>query len=1421
MKNKDFFIVGIGASAGGLDAIQQLFDNIPVETGMAFVIVQHLSPNFKSLMPELLSKHTSMKIFTAENNQTIEPNCIYLNQKNKNLHIKGKQLILTEKSPRPNLNLPIDIFFHTLGEEHKDNSVGVILSGTGSDGSRGIKTIKEAGGIIIVQEPDSAQFDGMPNTSIATNLVDFILPPKKIAQTLLKIPNYRINLTEEEEEVKSNEVIYYQILELVHKHTSIDFKQYKKNTLLRRLEKRMNIHNFTKLYDYLSYLKGNSKEISLLKQDFLIGVTSFFRDVEVFELLRTKLVPELCNNFESTEDPIRVWVAGCSTGEEVYTIAILLDEYIKRERLNIDYKIFGTDIDEDALEIAGNAVYSPNSVSEIDREYVENYFINDSGNMKVIKRIRERIVFSKHNLLKDPPFIRMDLISCRNLLIYFEAILQKKVLMNFQFALKKDAFLVLGNSESLGHQSKYFKLVNSKWKIYKCVVDTKRMPMEEVLQDRISTLSLKSRETQIQPSFEYRFKQNPENVFYKYMGQQYSPAMVFTDTDFNILFVNGDITTRLSVNQGVFQSNLLRLVSKEMATIIRSGIRKVEKENAEVIISDVDNKIGNQDYFFDLGFRKIIDFEGVGDVYVIHFSNDKQKTPKKTITLKNTEGDGISKQRVAELEDELKENKSQLQNVVEQLETSNEELQSSNEELMASNEELQSTNEELQSVNEELYTVNAEIQEKNRELSYLNDDVNNLLNATEIGTLFLDVDLRIRKFTPALQKHFNLKVEDEGRSIASFASNFPEEYRQTMISDCSNVLENLKSIESEVCDQDGVTFLRRISPFITTDKKIDGLVITFVNISYMLKVEQELRNSEKRYKTVFDTAGLGISTVSTKGQLLSVNPELENILGYSSAELVNMTFPEFTYPDDIEADMAQYTSLMKGDIDSYKMDKRYIHKDGHTIWGQLTVTTAKDEQNNILYSVALIKDISDRKQWEKALLEAKEKAELNEKRYKDLITNVNIGVVVHGRDSGIVFNNDKAGELLGIKTDQLNGVKAIDPRWKFVHEDNTQMAIDDYPVSRVINSKKVLQNQILGAVQEKNDIVWLLVNGFPVVDSNNEIQEVLISFIDITESKNAEQEIQKSEKKFKALFEGISDAVLVHPFQEKGFGKFIECNSIACERYGYSKEELLQLSASDLNSEKLDKEQGHAIKREKLLNQKQQIIEGIHRKKDGTEIPVEINAHIFDYNGVPHIMTLVRDITDRKKAEEEILKEKQFVERIANTSPNGIYIYDIHKGTNIFMNYRYSKILGYSIDEINALSKDEFFTLFHPDDLPAVKEHMAQLILDREFLPIEYRFKHKNGQWLWCYSVDSPFEIDEKGNVKSIIGSFIDLSDKKAFENELKEAKQKAEVANIYKDQFLANMSHEIRTPMNGVVGFADLLDDENIDFETRKRYIA
>ncbi|MFD1615733.1 chemotaxis protein CheB [Gelatiniphilus marinus] len=1099
-KNPNFYVVGIGASAGGLDAIQTLFDHVPNNTGMAFIIIQHLSPDFKSLMPELLSKHTSMPIYTAKEKQIIKPNCIYLNQRTKNLHIKGKKLYLLDKGPKHNLNLPIDIFFHTLGEEYKEKAIGVILSGTGTDGSRGIRTIKEGGGTIVVQDPVSAQFDGMPNSALATNIVDYVLAPEKIAEIFNKTQANKPLLTKDFHENPSNDTIVNDILTMVYKYSGIDFREYKKNTLLRRLEKRMNINNIEHLVDYATFLSSNLNEKQTLKEDFLIGVTRFFRDTEAFQELRTKVIPELCKSKNSTEI-IRVWIAGCSTGEEVYSIAILIDDYIKTHKLNLDFKIFATDIDPKALTIASLGTYHINIVNEIEKPYLEHYFLKTGDRIQIIKRLREKIVFSNHNLISDPPFIRMDLISCRNLLIYFDNKIQKKVMHNFQFALNQFAYLFLGNSESLGDIAKFFKAIDVKWKIFQNISQAKHIPSHSNTMERISTFSYK---TPVQPLSINPSKplESTELIFHKYLSKKFSPSLIFIDKTFNILFIKGDAGKRLSHNEGVFQNNLLKIVSKDVATVIRSGIRRLESEKQDIVIKGIVNKIKEAYFTFDLKFHKPPPDEGLETCYVIEFSEDKAHGKSAPLEIKNVDVDEVSNQRLEDLENELKIVKTELQNAIEELETSNEELQSSNEELMASNEELQSTNEELQSVNEELYTVNSEMQEKNKALTNLSNDVTNLLDNTDIATLFLDTDLRIRKFTPALKEVFNLHEADHGRSISTFTSNFDEATRTSIIEDSKLVLKKLITIEKQVTDKNHNYYLKRISPFITSSKSIDGVVITLDNINRLIETKKELVQKDKAYHNLFKNLNEGFIhakiITNNKGEpidweYIDVNPAYEKLLGLKAKDLIGKKVLDIlpNLKDDPNKWIQKYgeTALtgkdqtLEGYV--YPLDKYFF----------VNVFSPKKGE-----FAGTISDFTNLKEKEKALI----KSESELKRVQE-ITRV-------------------GSWFFDVKTDQVRWTKQLYQIYGFdaslpipPYSDHQKLFTEESwkTLSEAVeNTRKTGKpyNIELKIIKENGKNGWILSHGEAVKDAQGNIIALRGAAQDITQQKQNEEELIKAKK---------------------------------------------------------------------------------------------------------------------------------------------------------------------------------------------------------------------------------------------------------------------------------------------------------------------
>lgn len=584
----------------------------------------------------------------------------------------------------------------------------------------------------------------------------------------------------------------------------------------------MNLQNIGTLQDYHKYVVSNQDELKILQQEFLIGVTNFFRDPDAFDIIKHTAIPHICQEKNKLEN-IRIWVAGCSTGKEVYSLAILFDEYIRLNNLDLDIKIFATDVDKTALRKASSGSYPVNESEEIDPKYLDQYFVKSGDRIQIIKRLREKIVFSYHDVTNDPPFIQVDLITCRNLLIYLSSSTQQTVLSNFQFALNGNGFLFLGSSESLGKMESKFKTIDNKHRVFQCLKKRNQKFRSRSMAD----ISRPFHHTEV-PSFNlsssnrYHQSSQSELFYYKYLSKKYAPVTVFIDEEFNVNFVQGPFKKWFSQTDGLFTNNLLGLVPQELSTVIRNGVRRVIKLSKPITIKNLVIETETVSMTTDLYFEEVPNNEGNAKIFLVQFGESSNDFPAEQILLSNEDISNISKQRIEDLEYELKEKRIELQSVIEELETSNEELQSSNEELMSSNEELQSSNEELQSVNEELYTVNTEFQEKNKELENLNNDMNNLLNSTDIGTLFLDEDLNIRKFTPAIKKIFNLEERDYGRSIDSFASEFDDATRKKIIQDCQSALEDLKTFEGEVGDRKGNWYLHRISPLLPLIKRLKG-----------------------------------------------------------------------------------------------------------------------------------------------------------------------------------------------------------------------------------------------------------------------------------------------------------------------------------------------------------------------------------------------------------------------------------------------------------------------------------------------------------------------------------------------------------------------------------------------------------------------
>ncbi len=874
-----FYIVGIGASAGGLEALEAFFDNMPLSDEFAFVIIQHLSPDYKSLMPELLNRHTRFTIHQAEEGMRVQPGCIYLNQPKKNLIIFNDTLFFAPQEQ--GLNLPIDIFLRALAEDRGEKAIGVILSGTGTDGTRGIRAIKEAGGMVMVQDEESAQFDGMPRSALSTGIVDYVLAPERMPEELKSFiaGHYSLAKRGDAHDGPPPEDALAKILAMIRTKTGIDFSFYKPNTIVRRIERRMGINQIETAEQYIRFMESSPNEAHTLFKEILIGVTKFFREPDAFETIKTKVLPEIFKH-KKPNDAVRVWVAGCSTGEEAYSLAIVFSEYCEEHNLLNDIKIFSTDIDRDALDFASYGIYPESIVADISMQRLGRYFLKKGDSYQVKPAIREKVIFAYHNILKDPPFARTDLISCRNLLIYLQPPLQKRVLSNFQFSLNPDGFLFLGSSETVGDLSSYFKSVDIKWKILRNQGGRSRMNVETALAG--ADLAVRRYDQRKPAITSHTGRQSVSESLLEQAISRCLPPAVLVDSSRSVVHIFGEVSEYLRLPTGRMNTDVTKMAVKDIGIPLATGLQQTMRSGEDVTYRNIRASLGSRVTNLDMTIRHInVQDE---DYYMILLD----ERPEEKYDESEAEDYSIQahvQKRINDLEQELQFSKENLQATIEEVETSNEELQATNEELLASNEELQSTNEELQSVNEELLTVNAEYQKKITELTELNDDMDNLMASTEIGTIFFDSDLCVRKFTQPATKIFHLIKSDLGRPITHISHNL--EYGEFQ-EDVERVLRESAPREFEAQNKEGEWFLVRIMPYRTGGKEISGVVVSFVDITARKAYQEQLFQQSEMLHQVVETSPAATLMVDKDGAIRFVNKELVSLFGRSREELTSL-----------------------------------------------------------------------------------------------------------------------------------------------------------------------------------------------------------------------------------------------------------------------------------------------------------------------------------------------------------------------------------------------------------------------------------------------------------------------------------------------------------------------------------------------------
>jgi len=897
--SNDVTIVGIGASAGGLDALGQFFESFTQPSAMAFVVIQHLDPVHKCVLAELLQHKTNMNVSEAEDLMPVRPNSVYVIPPNKNMSIFKGKLHLFEIVKKDGISLPIDFFFRSLADENREKSIGIVLSGMGSDGSQGLLAIKEKGGVTLAQEPSDAKFSAMPQNAIDTAPIDIIAPAERLAEKLISHLSHNTTIPLFYDPDINDRSSFEKIVIILRSHTGNDFSQYKKNTFYRRIERRMSIHRINKISTYVRFLQENSSEMELLFKELLIGVTSFFRDSAVWDALRDKIFPEI---FDACPNGcvIRAWIPGCSTGEEAYSMAIIFKEALDGfgQKKDITLQIFATDLDGDAIEKARKGIFRASIAAEVSPERLSAFFIKTEDCYSINAGIREMVVFAPQNIIKDPPFTKLDIISCRNLLIYIEPELQQKILALFHYSLNKGGIMILGNAETTGASNEHFTAVNSKLRIYRAEASTANTEFTGFP----SSFSKPARLSPVEKTAHAKTPDNIQILADQLLLQSFLPASVLVTEKGDIVYIAGRTGKYLEPAAGKTNWNIFAMMREGLRNEFPFAFRKAQQTGEVVELSNINVGTEGGTQTVDVIISHIKKPDALKGMIMVVFKDVKPAGIKKRINKKNTDADDA---RLTDAETELRKLREELQNMREEMQTSEEELKSTNEELQSTNEELQSANEELttskeemQSLNEELHTVNAELQSKVDDYSCVNNDMRNLLNSTEIATLFLDKKLNISRFTTPATRIFNLIPGDVGRPITDLVNNLNYE---GLSDDSNEVLRTLIFIEKTVSTSNGRWLNVRIMPYRTLDDRIEGLVTTFIDITKLKKMEMAYKNMSSMFDELSGEAKNAVIGIACDGKIIEYNDGAQNLFGAKRENAIGKNFVDQFIPAPLRA----------------------------------------------------------------------------------------------------------------------------------------------------------------------------------------------------------------------------------------------------------------------------------------------------------------------------------------------------------------------------------------------------------------------------------------------------------------------------------------------------------------------------------------
>jgi two-component system CheB/CheR fusion protein len=1205
-------VVGIGASAGGLDAFKKFFTAMPSASGIAFVLIPHLDPKHESLMVELLSRHTRMRVVEAAEGMAVEANHVYILPPNKYMTIAHGVLRLTGPVERAGLQTSIDLFLRSLADDQQEKAICVILSGTGAHGSLGLKAVKAAGGMAMVQDPLTAEYARMPQNAIATGLADYVLPVEQMPNALLKyVQHFYVNGGKIAAEVVQSPDYLNQVMALLRVRTKFDFRCYRKKMLARRVERRMGLTHLQNMADYLAYLREHPDEVKHLGRDLLISVTCFFRDPEAFRTLDADVIAPLVEA-KQMDASLRVWIPGCATGEEAYSIAMLLHERLGSAQKSCRLQVFATDVDEDALEVARRGIYPDSISTDVSPERLARFFMRaDESTFQINKQVRESVVFAVQNLIADAPFSKVDLISCRNILIYLEPDVQKKVITLLHFSLNDGGYLLLGPSETVGRQTDLFEPVSKKWRIFRRIGPSRPDRVELPIANVAEISGSPRRPAGAGGARPMSFAELTQNL----LLEELAPAAVLINRKYEILYFLGPTTRYLDVPSGEPTQDLLMMARDGLRTKLRGAVHKAIRDGQPVVLSDAQVKRNDGYHPITVTIKPVQNPKEAEGLLLVLFQDVAENAARFPAPEPTSEGF-----LVHQLEYELRATKEDLQSTIEEMESGNEELKASNEEVMSMNEELQSANEELetskeelQSLNEELSTVNNQLQDKVEELEDANNDMANLLNCTEVAIIFLDDQFRIQRFTPCATRLFNLIPTDLDRPISDITPKFAD---NTLQQDVEQVLGSLSPREKQIETPDRCSWNRRITPYRTLDNRIEGVVLTFTDITQVLRADEQAR----RFAAVLRDSNDAVYVHDFDGKITAWNRGAEQLLGYSEAEALRMN-EEQMIPEDLRAEArVQSEQLRRGErVVSWETQRKT--KDGRIIDLWVTATALKDEMGQTIAIAKTERDITERKAAEVALRDQEECLRL-------AVVTGEMGTWDWDVATDTLTWNARNCELAGIPPQEFGGTAkhafaAIYP------EDRPPI---EASITSALGSGMPFHTEFR-VLHPDGSVHWLFGRAQPMKNPRGEVTRMIGVTFDITDRKHTEQALKQlnvsleeqvtertralreREKSLQAILNTAADAIIT--INATGF---IQSANPAAERmFGYAAAEMVGQNVKILMPSPYREQHDRYLDNYKKTGVKKIIDIGREveaQRKDGSVFPVDLAVSAVDHLGL-------------------------------------------------------------------------------------------------------------------------------------------------------------------------------------------------------------